>query len=1079
MRSIQLQIIIGRFLLILVLQCILIFAGAQNSFRQVPLSNKKIPIKQPISQARITDILEDQRGFMWFATNDGLNRYDGYEIKIFRHSDSDTNSISNSQVFKLLEDKDGFIWIVTAAGIDKFDPYQELFYHCRFTKPINNRPDINDISFDKDQNLWLGTTNGLYLIKYHSLEMKPIELDISFMHVESLKVDHQNQLWIGSGSYIINRYDIDTKTLKNYPINALKNVPYLDLISSIYEDVNGKIWFSAYYNKVVSETPSIFYFDKQQDKIMQFKDMQDVISENDLETMFSAAWEFESEKNVLWAASTQASIAKFDFGKGELVHYPEYENLLWHKEIGKSKLYIDSKGLLWVGTNGDGVFILPLESNNFNLVNIDLYNQITQKSIRSFCEDEEYYWFGGYFGIGKIDKQTGAISNLRDEIIAYSMTNFPGDSSFLLVGSEGGGLQKLNKKTAEQIPLFDQGFYNVERSRPWVWIFSILEEQDSLCWAGCLNGIIKWNYKTDTFKTYDLLGNQNDFSGQIFCLYRDFSGKLWACSDRKGLGYHSVSQDKFISYKHPYSEYVDMENLRVNCITQTKDSVYWLGTSSGLMRMDHTSIKVFNEDDDLTNDFVYAVVIDDNGLLWLSTNNGISSFNPIDYSVNNYSENEGLQDKEFNTGAYFKSQDGRIFFGGINGFNHFLPNEIHQNLSETPIVLTGVKCNNEYLRLAKEMVTEREIEIPADVDYFSVEFAGINYLNAQGNSYKYYIDNLTQDWVALGNKNEIGFHSLDPGVYDLNILAANNHGKWNKQAYVLKIVVLARYWETIYFKMGVLFLIIAITFIAVFERFKLIRKQKAQVEELVEQRTHELNLSNENLNKANQTKDQFFSIISHDLKNPISASLSVTSELKENFKDYTKEEQQTFISILDSSMINLSSLLENLLTWSRVQQEKILPSPQMVNVNHIIFEVKDQLLSNIKEKSLEIVCTVSESIQVYADKNMLSAILRNILSNAIKFTPNEGRIVISTKESSSNVIIQISDNGIGMSTKTLKNLFIPGRTMSAPGTNNESGTGMGLLLISDFVRLNKGEIWVDSKEGVGSNFYVSLPNKYT
>lgn len=1074
----RMQFIVKLLLFVFFLFQITLTAYTQTIFKTIPIANKKIRINKPISQARITDILEDERGFMWFATIDGLNRYDGYEIKIFRHVEGDSTSIASSQIVKLLEDIDGYIWIITAGGLDKFDPYLEVFTHFQFPASFSFRPSINDLAFDKHQNLWMGTTAGLFMIESGSAEIKHFPLDKAFFNIESLMVDLKNDLWIGSDNAIVKKYSIDKKMLSYYPISSDKNIiSSIGKVSRIYQDVNGKIWFSIYYNTATILSSAIFYFDQKNNKIEDFKEFQQVLNDYHLDFRFRTSWEFASSGNILWGASTQASIVKFDLDNGEIVYYPEYEDLSWHKEIGKSKINIDKKGLIWVGTNGDGVFILPDESNNFNLVNIDMYHQITQKSIRCFCEDEDYYWFGGYYGIGKINKKSGAISNVNNGILAYSLINFPGDSESLLVGTEGGGFTKLNKVTEKEISLSNKFVKGKNNSTPWLWIFSMYTEGDSICWAGCLNGIIRWDLKKNTFETFDLLKDEGEFSGQILSIYRDFSGKLWACSDRKGLAYYSDSLNKFVLYVNQNTDKIGMNKLRVNSITQSDDSVYWLGTSSGLMRMKNDSIRIFTEKDKLINDFVYSAIPADDGLIWMSTNNGICSIDPSDFSVNNYSVNEGLQDKEFNTGAYFKAKDGQIFFGGINGFNHFYPKDIHENFTEIPIVLTGVKWKNEDIKLDKKMVQKGEIVIPAEIEYFSIEFAGLNYLNAETNSYKYTIDNGQKEWIDLGTKNEIGFHNLGPGVYLLKILAANNQGKWTPKPLSITIYVEAHFWETIYFKLGLLILLFAAGYFSIMGRFKMIRKQKKQVEKLIEQRTHELHLSNENLIKANQTKDQFFSIISHDLKNPIFASLSITHELKNNYQDYSAQEREMFVSILDSSMTNLSNLLEKLLTWSRVQQQKMIAKPEHFSLYEIIRESKNFLSTNLQEKNLEFQCKVDEDTQVFADRNMLSTIIRNILSNAIKFTSNGGKIDISAKISSHQVIIEISDTGIGMSAKTLENLFIPGKTMSSPGTNQESGTGMGLLLIHDFVRLNNGKIWVVSQERKGSTFFVSLPHK--
>jgi signal transduction histidine kinase len=367
------------------------------------------------------------------------------------------------------------------------------------------------------------------------------------------------------------------------------------------------------------------------------------------------------------------------------------------------------------------------------------------------------------------------------------------------------------------------------------------------------------------------------------------------------------------------------------------------------------------------------------------------------------------------------------------------------------------------------------INIPPDVNYFNIEVAGINYINSQWTKYKYRIKEFGQDWIELGTRHEIGFQSLKPGEYHLEV-TASDHGKdWNEDIFKLKIIVQAYFWQTRWFWMIFSLIMIISASLIVRSRFKNIKSQKQRVEALVNIRTKELQTANLELKKANETKDHFFTIISHDLKNPIGAAKSISHELKENFKDYNADDQQEFLNILYKSINSLANLLKDLLTWSRMQQEDIVPHPEEVILLKCVNRTLEVLSQNIQKKELEIKIDISEDLLLWVDKNILSTIIRNLLSNAIKFTPNGGQISISTLHSSQEIIIQFKDNGIGIPDDVLKKLFIPGGVMSHPGTNNEKGTGMGLVLLKEFVDLCNGEIWVESTVGKGSVFFVSLP----
>lgn len=1064
--NLKTKISIKYAILLVVVFCFPPVLKAETKFKVIPIASKKVIPNQALSQGRITDILEDSRGFMWFSTIDGLNRYDGYNVKIFRHKKNDSNSISSNQINRIIEDAEGFIWIATTNGLNKFDPYLEVFYHYQCPITSSNSTEIKDIVIDHHQNIWFGTLKGLFTIRSGENIIQHIPLDHAFFPVHRLLVDSENQLWIGSNGNSIKRYNIDSKTISYFSFPNFIKTDFSGII--LYEDSNKYIWFSMFMNIKNDKYINTYYYQLGEDKIKQFNQFNDVIFKNNLYGAVGNIGAFESKDGELWITSNTSGLTKFDFKNNEVVSFPDYITHNWHEEIGKTELYFDSRGLLWVGTTGDGVFILPKNSNEFNLVNTEIYKHLTVKSIRSFCEDEEFFWLSGYFGVARMSKNNGEITNLNNDKPVYTINNYPGDDKFLLLGIEGGGIQKINKKTGVFKNISPSFYSNQKNNLQWQWVFSTYIENDSTCWLGCMNGIIKIDFQNKTSTPYFFNGDDEPFLGNILCLYRDFSGELWAASEKRGLAIFSDSLNQFIQFKSKIPRAINIENIRVNSIMQTKDSVYWMGTSEGLLKIGPHEIHLYTEGDHLPNDFVYGVLEDEKGNLWLSTNNGICSFNPTSLEVKSYTTIEGLQNKEFNTGAYYKAKDGQMFFGGIKGFNHFYPSKISQSESEIRMALTGIKWYNEYIKLEKTIIEKGKIIIPPDIEYFSVEFSGLNYLNSLGNLYKYKINEFNEDWISLGKKHEISFHSLKPGTYHLQILAANSHRKWNKNPLKLEIIVQAYYWETIGFRIIVLLLIIGFATIIIRHRFKNIKAQKAQVENLVKERTEELQ-------KANHTKNQFFSIISHDLKNPLGAAQSVSNELKENVEDYDPKEIKILVNILDSAIGNLGKLLSNLLTWSRVQQNMIASNPEKLPLHIAVHHSLVILAQNINEKQIKTEVHIDKNIEVFADKDLLSAIIRNIISNAIKFTSDKGNIQISAKVKNETVFIQFKDSGIGMSDETIKKLFIPGKNISTAGTNRELGTGMGLLLIKDFVKLNNGEVWVRSKLGEGSTFFVSLP----
>jgi len=1048
---------------------------AQATYQQIPIAQKKTPLNEALSQGRVTDILEDERGFIWFATMDGLNRYDGYNVKIFRHNINNTKTISSNGIIKLLEDDKGFIWVLTDNGINKFDPYLEIFYHFDSPSLHSNFFSINDMTIDNKQTLWLGTNSGLFVINSDGKKITPHKLGDFKPYIMSLLADSDDNLWIayeGKGDVI--KYHISTNKYSTLELPYSGDTKYHTII--FHEDENKRIWLITRFINNADLFKTCF-IDKKKNKIQKFIQFKDVIIEEELFGSVLSITSFASKNNELWVATTIAGIVKFDLQNNKLIHYPETNIDVkndWVVEIGKTKLKFDRNENLWIGTSGNGAYLWPKNRNNFNLVNTTLFKESFIQSYRAFCEDDDYYWFGGYFGLSKMAKKDGQITNVAKQVPVYTINNYPGDGDYLLVGSESGGFIKFNKKDGRLLKR-NKEFYNKRSEvddyliRP----YSTLVENDSLVWIGGYNNISRLNFDKSEVKHYCRCNNKWNVLGNIYCIYRDFSGRLWVGSDTKGLAFYADSLDNFVPYITQDSS-LGLSNLRINSIAQTSDSSLWAGTSKGLLKFGKHGIHLFTEQDQLPNDFVYGVLVDEEGLLWLSTNNGICCFNPENFIVKSYNVNDGLQDKEFNTAAYFKAKDGRLFFGGVKGFNHFIPSEINDALPKIPIVLTGVKWDGKSVKFSKKELKSSVIKVPAYVDYLRIEFAGLNYINTLGNTYKYKINN-DNKWVSLGKNHNIDFHKMLPGVYKLQILVANNSGKWINEPLELKIIVEAYFWETIWFKILSLFIVIILISYTLYSRFKRIKRQKFIVEEEVKSRTNELSISNKNLELAVQTKDKFFSIISHDLKNPLAAAQSVSHELKHCFNAYDAKDQQDMLNIMDSSIVKLNDLLNNLLSWSLLQRNQIVTDFRLQNLRKGV-ALSIGLLDHVADaKGISIINKIDKDIQVNTDGNIFNTIIRNILSNAIKYTHNGGEIRVCAKLEISRVLIEIVDNGVGISTETIKTLFVPEEILSTTGTNKETGTGLGLILVKDFVKLLGGEIWVESEEGKGSIFIISIP----
>lgn len=1055
-----------------------VFSQENYHFEMAPIAAEKVGINAKLSQGRVSDIVEDERGLIWIGTLDGLNRYDGYKIKIFRHQFHDSTTIDNNEIIKIINDTDGCLWVLTKTGINKFNPYTEISRLIKFPKEYPNNYKINDIVLDKTNNLWIARTDGLYVLKNKSSFIQRIDLDDIFTNAMQLEADYLNNIWIGCERDYLVKYNYRLKEIKTFLYPQLPGYTKDYQVIDIHQDKELNIWVSIYNKGLITpKFPNIYVIKKGSNELQLFDDYLPIISNSGYPSLLFNARKFASRKGELFISSMSNGLIRINHKEKRLTFMPEYAEQSWATEIDKTALFFDWNGDLWLGGNGEGVSILPSKDDLFNIVNQYIQKDFKIKSVRCFFEYGDNIYIGGYSGLVKMNKKTKIIKALDINSVIYSMESFPGDSSYILLGSEGAGLIKFDPVN-ESFELLTRQWTGIDGyDVPWAWMFDYYLDGDSLLWCGAKNGILKYNASNGEVDLYSNDENKGFRFGQIFSIYRDFRGELFAGGDGEGLFVFNEKDQQFEKYLNLQFPDFDFQSYRYNQITQTADSIYWFSTDKGLIRMKDDEIKVFSAKDGLFNDFVYAVIPDDNNKLWMSTNDGIFCYDRSTEKMTSFSVVDRLQAQEFNTGAYYKSSDGIIYFGGVNGFNYFDPDQMQEDKNNFPIQIIGFYFNNEEQKLPKETLLKRIYEIPANVDYFKLEFSALSYHANQQFRYKYKIKELNDQWINLSHQNELAFHNLEPGEYTLDILAADEHGNWSTEALSLKLIVKAHFWETSIFKYGILFMLVLFIIAILIYRNVLLKQQKIEIEETVKHRTHELSIVNKELRKANETKDKFFKIISHDIKNPLSAAQSVSGDLIENIETYSKEDKSLLLGILNRSMEHLQILLEDLGSWSQLQNKEIKAVFENCDLKKIVQSNMDLFSASLLKKNIDLNEKIEKGISIEADCKMIDAIIRNLISNAIKFSYTNSVINISAQRKLDYVEIQIEDIGVGMTDEQVNNLFKSGLAQSLPGTENEKGTGFGLLMVYEFVKLNKGEISVISQPKKGSRFILTFSAK--
>ena len=987
-----------------------------------------------ISSNILTCIYEDHDKNLWFGTYDGLNLYSpsGDNFKVFKNNSLDNSSLNSNCITGIVEDKKGILWVVTDGScLNRWDSKNQTFIRYQFES------------------------------KRHGLSVRPSRM---------AAVDSKGSIWIGPITQGLISFDPETGKFTRY------NDPSVDFQSnsykSLYIDNLDKIW-------VATDGIGFFSFDPANLKFEHFGTggkgrgtnlnfILDIIPEND---------------RYLLLAVDQGGINRFD----KLTRTFEYIMYESTNEDGLNNngilcFHRDREGILWIGTSGGGINYYNPKKERFKLfTHTGNPNSISYDFIGSLFEDHDgLIWIGtDGGGLNVYDPKTGHFEVFKnDPFNPYSISGnvirgIAEDKDHdLWIGTWDAGLNRYDRKSRRFIRYMHDEKKLSSISDKTIW--NLFIDHNNALWISIYNvgidlfdvkkGEVVSRYRSDPDNPRSLSGNNSWF------FYEDNEKKMWVCT-QNGLDLFESSTNSFKVFKFPDND--------IGSFYKDKSGYLWVGTNTkGLFvcSPDGTILKTYDVSNILPNNRIHAIIQDNKGDIWISSNNGISRINPDIQSIRSYNKEDGLQGDQFYQQSFLKTRKGELYFGGYSGLNSFFPDSLKDNDFIPPVYITDFQIFNKPVVYAVQgaqfpthISEAKEIRLHWDQSVLSFSFAAINYIHPKKNQYAYIMEGFEKAWnYTDASRRYVTYTNLDPGEYTFKVKASNNDGVWNEKGTSLKIIVLPPFWKTLWFRVIVLSLIIFIIFEVFRSRVRQLKKQQMLLEESVAKKTAELN-------ELNASKDKFFSIIAHDLKNPFNTIIGFSEMMKESVKLNDSSTFYEYAVMINTSAVQTFKLLENLLEWANSQRGKLEFLPIPLNLKEL---VKDELLMAEEMaigKNIELKCEVDESLTILADKNMTRTILRNLISNAVKFTRRNGKVNIVARISHKFVDISVSDNGIGMSPASISKLFRLDANMSTRGTDNEKGTGLGLFLCKEFVEKHGGKISVVSDAEKGSTFNFTMP----
>ncbi len=1048
------------------------------------------PLQQGLSHQLVKCILKDSHGYMWFGTNEGLTKYDGINMVVYENDPNDTSSIDHNTVHSIVEDKHRNIWVGTSEGLnlynrekDNFIRITNLFGYITNTKHIF----IKSLFVDNEGRIWIGTIgNGLILYDvqkskpYYYLHNNLKDLTIGSDYITCILSDKEDNIWIGTQNGL-DLLDSKKKYFKHFVHNpADQSSLSSNLVSSLELDSQGNLWIGTTeggVNKLLKQKEKYTF------KHYKHSNNPNSLSNNAIYTLC-----FDKKRN-LWIGTENGGLNCLDINTGKISIYGYEEGRYGGISCNTiPSLYVDNYGILWVGTYNRGINIWDKKNTKFELYqkNTFLKNTLSYNDVTGFAEDTQgNLWIttdggGIYLFNTQIRKLIKAITkNKNNSIQTNSLMAIIYDSNEnVWVGTWKEGIDRLDKNGSKIKNYRIEGVQRIGDNK----ILCLYEDKHKNIWAGTNgSGLFLYNQISDEFdQVYEKKDPvQLPYLEYVTSIFEDSDNTIWVATlwglrilNKNDDG--SFSFHVFFSSNNPKS----ISSNRITTIFEDSKKNIWFGTEDkglNLFNKQDSSFTVFQKQDGLPNNSIKGILEDKDGNLWISTNKGITKFNPVIKTFKNYTKEDGLNSDQFYLNSCIKTKNGEFYFGGNNGFNAFYPGNIKENMLVPKLCLTDFKIFNKSVPigekgspLKKHISLTDKITLLYNQNSFTIEFVALNYTRSSQNQYAYILEGLESDWNYVGHKRSANYTFINPGTYIFKVKGSNNDGIWNNIPITLKITILPPYWKTIWAYLLYIFVFVSLLYL--FIKLWITRVKQLQILEL------------------NRMKLHFFTNMSHELRTPLSLILSPLEEIISLFS--LKKDLRRQLLLIYKNADRLFRIVNQLMDFNKAEDDKLNIIVKLGDIVKFLREISGFYNDEAKRRQIEyLFISDFDKIDAWFDADKLEKIILNLLSNAFKYTPDGGKVKIKIEKSSQvnnekkyhdkpttgYVKISIINNGKGIPNKFIDKVF--DRFFQIPEENGTSkaSTGIGLFLTKNLVELHHGKITVTSEEYKETSFMVFLP----
>ncbi len=1039
-----------------------------------------LEVKDGLSQGWVRCIYQDKFGFLWFGTGDGLNRFDGYEFKIYKNKLGDPHSLLNNNIKKIYEDLKGNLWIGTQGGLSLYNredddmiPVPSTFQHS-----------VEDISEDKNGNLFLAGAEGINYLNTRTFALKRL---VNSIYVNAILKDNGNNFWLGtySGLYFFNS---ENNSIKEISIDAYipKGIGNNN-IRSIYKDTYGRIWLGT-------NNSGLLYIefnnkDYKNPKIVNFihnNGNKNSISKGAILALI------DDHNGNLWIGIENGGLDILDLNnlKTNEVAFNHFTNSSTDNSSISSNsihsIFKDNQNTVWVGAYGGALNYYNKLLQKFKTVSQipNNINSLGNNHINVLYNEKDYLWIGTEGGLDVLNKKDNTYRHfvhVNDNLKSLSSNAvwaiFRDSRKNMWIGTWAGGLNLMDEKSNSFIHFQDQ--LNFENSIGVDNINQVIEDKQNNLWmASMIGGLKEYNYQTGTFKRFLNDYKKNSISNNWACdVMAVGDNEIWIATSIS-VDLYNKETGKFISFQHDSANRKSLSYYgAIGFYIDSKNHI-WVATGGGLNlfhRADST-FTCYREEDGLPNNTINAICEDKHGNLWLSTNKGISEFInginvPVKPKFKNFDVSDGLQGNEFIQLSNCKDENGNIYFGGTNGYNVFNPDSLKENTILPTIVFTDFLLNNKPViigdnnsPLKKNINLASKIILNHKYSVFTIEFAALSFISPEKNQYAFMMEGFEKDWNYVGFQRSATYTNLDPGKYIFKVKASNNDGLWNNKYSSIEIDILPPWWLTWWAK--TLYAIMALIALYLLRKYTLISinmKNQLMLDHIEKEKSEQLY----------QLKNQFYTNMSHELRTPLTL---IIGPLKQLISNGTLSAQ---VETIYRNANRLKTLVDQILDFSKVENNMMKIKLSEYDVVGYIKNIVENFNDYAKQKNISLLLTSNASFcKALIDEDKIEKIVTNIISNAIKNTPEQGKVTIlmNLYPENSKLKIEITDTGFGISPEEIDHIFdrfyTPTNVLLA-----RQGTGIGLNLTLKLIKLLNGSLEVSSKPDEGSTFAIDLPVK--